>query len=132
MVFVSKTRQRPGELIPSKELIGDVRGKTCIIVDDIVDSGTTLTDNVRLLKEKGAKRVYAYATHGLFTGEGGGKGLEKDMEGLEYLLVTNTVYHRKEELGEKIKQLSVAPLLAEAIARTVAKRSISGILNVED
>lgn len=134
MVFVSKTRLKPGEKTPTQELIGDVKGKTCVIVDDIVATGATLAGNVKLLKEKGASSVYAFATHGLFTGEGGGKRLGEmsDLEGLEYLLVTNTVYHEKEELGGKIKQLSVAPLIAEAIARTVAKRSISGILNVED
>jgi len=127
MVFVSKTRHKPGETTPTQELIGDVTGKTCVIVDDIVATGETLVGNVNLLKRKGAKKVYAFATHGLFTE----KGLEDKLDGLEYLLVTNTVYHKKEELGKKIKQLSVAPLIAEAIARTVAKRSISGILNVE-
>ncbi|GMI34387.1 hypothetical protein TeGR_g6808 [Tetraparma gracilis] len=107
-------------------LVGDVKGKTCVIVDDIVDTGTTLLNVVEQLKLAGAKKVYAFATHALFSGEDTLARITKS--DLEYLLVTNTVYHKTGSLPGKIRQLSVAPLLAEAIARTVENRSVSEIL----
>jgi len=107
-------------------LVGDVKGKTCVIVDDIVDSGTTLLNVVKLLKDAGAKKVYAYATHALLTNHDSAERIANS--DLEYLLVTNTVYKKKNSLPTKIRQLSVAPLLAEAIMRTVQNRSVSGIL----
>ena len=82
---------------------------------------------VKLLKNAGAKKVYAYATHGLFTTKECVYDIEKS--DLEYLLVTNTVYHKAGSLPGKIRQLSVAPLVAEAIMRTVQNRSVSGILS---
>jgi ribose-phosphate pyrophosphokinase len=115
----------PDEYTPM--LVGDVKGKTCVIVDDIVDTGTTLLNVVKLLKNAGAKKVYAYATHGLFTTKECVYDIEKS--DLEYLLVTNTVYHKAGSLPGKIRQLSVAPLVAEAIMRTVQNRSVSGILS---
>lgn len=105
-------------------LLGDVRGRDVVIVDDMVDSAGTLLRTVRLLKRKGAKRVLAFATHGVFSGE----ALRRISQSpLEEMLVTDSVplvrrgdaHQRKLAAAScrKISQLSCAPLLAEAMAR---------------
>ncbi len=138
LTFVSK--QRPvGSGEPMTKywpmLVGDVEGKTCIVVDDIVDTGETMNTVINMLKEKGAKEVYAYATHGLFSP--GKATLDKiqNNDGLKYLLVTNTVnmMGRKngQPLPEKVRMLSVAPLIAEAIGRSIDNRSVTGILTLK-
>ncbi|GMH97744.1 hypothetical protein TrST_g168 [Triparma strigata] len=132
MAFVSKSRShhgtREGEYEPI--LVGEVKGKTVIIVDDIISSGNTMLKVNELLHDAGCSKSYGYATHGLFSSPTVLK--EFSESSMEYVLVTNTIYHKKGSLPEKVKQLSVAPLVAEAVARTVGKRSVSGILNEED
>ncbi|GMI03106.1 hypothetical protein TrLO_g2485 [Triparma laevis f. longispina] len=132
MAFVSKSRShhgtREGEYEPI--LVGDVTGKTVIIVDDIISSGQTMLKVNELLHEAGCKKSYGYATHGLFSTPDVLENFQKSS--MEYVLVTNTIYQKPGSLPEKVKQLSVAPLVAEAVARTVGKRSVSGILNEEE
>ena len=97
-----------------------------------MSTGTTLESNVDQLAHLGAESIHAWATHGVF----GPQSLTdapariQKIKQLEYLLISNSV-KSENKLPDKIKQLNVAPLLAEAIARALHRQSISGILNLE-
>lgn len=68
--MINKERKVANQ-IDSMQLVGDVTGKVCVIVDDMIDTAGTLTAAAKLLKDKGATQVYAFATHGIFSGEAG-------------------------------------------------------------
>jgi ribose-phosphate pyrophosphokinase len=100
-------------------LIGDVRGRTCVIVDDMIDTAGTLCTAADLLKnEGGAKDVYAFATHGLFSGAAGDKIATSS---LSKVITTDSVLidpSFRAKVGAKFEQVSLDLLLAEAIRRT--------------
>lgn len=97
------------------EIVGDVSGKNCIIVKDIIDSAWSVTKSAEELKKRGAKRVYAFSTHGLFTSDACERVKSSCLDGI---VVTNTVPISAEALETgKIKVISLAPLLAESIRR---------------
>jgi ribose-phosphate pyrophosphokinase len=116
-------KQRPeDDVVNTLEMVGDVQGKTAIIVDDMISTGGTLINAANLIMERGANAVYACAVHGLFAGDA------LDLlakSSLKNVIVTNTypVSSRAGELGVQI--LSVAPMIAEAITRIHKDLSIS-------
>jgi ribose-phosphate pyrophosphokinase len=106
-------------------IIGDVNGKSCVLVDDIVDTAGTLCAAAAALKERGAKRVTAYCVHPVLSGMAIG-----NIEGsqLDQLVVTDTLPLRPEVRAcAKIRQLSVAELLAETIRRIAFGESVSSL-----
>lgn len=134
LAFITKARQRRGEKKYTPQVVGNVKGRKCIIVDDLVNTGTTLESNVEKLAEMGAESIHAWATHGVFgPNETLCKAKEKigSMEHLEYLLISNSVKYEG-TLPDKIRQLNVAPLLAEAIARSFHHESVSAILSLDE
>ena len=132
LAVLARNRMKAGAKSYEPKLVGKVRGRKCIIVDDIVNTGTTLVSNVRMLKQEGADAVFAWATHGVF-GEAHCKQTLETIAGLEdlkYLLISNSTTPPR-LLPLKIRTLNVAPLLAEAIARALHDQSISSILSLE-
>ena len=110
---IIKQRSMPG-VVGTMDLVGDVSGKDCIIVDDMIDTAGTLCKAANELRDFGAKRVFAFATHGLFNGPAGERIEES---ALELVAVANTLPLREEVTAKtkKIRQLSVGKLLAATI-----------------
>lgn len=103
-------------------VIGDINGKDVILVDDMIDTASTLIPATRTLLEKGAKEIYACCTHAVFSGG----AIERIRESvIKELVVLNTVPVPEEKKLDKIKVLSVAPLFAEAIERIYDDKSVS-------
>ena len=106
-------------------IIGDVRDRTCVIMDDIVDTAGTLTKAAQALKDEGAKRVVAYCTHPVLSG---GAVPRIDESSIDELVVTDTIPLSKEaQACKKIRVLSVAGLLAETILRISNEDSVSSL-----
>ncbi len=103
-------------------MIGDVKGRTALIVDDFVSSGGTLVEAAHELVERGARVVYAAVTHGAF-GEGSMKRI--DDSPIERLLVTDTIETQPVDLSDKVQVVSIAGLFAEAIRRVHNRESLS-------
>jgi ribose-phosphate pyrophosphokinase len=126
LAIVDKRREKAGES-EVMNIIGDVEGRFCIIVDDIVDSAGTLCNAAAALKEAGAERVVAYVTHGVLTG-----GAVARVEGSELteLVVTDSIQPPESVAdAKKIRLLTVAPLLAEAITRIADESSVSSLFD---
>ncbi|MDH5533851.1 MAG: ribose-phosphate pyrophosphokinase [Candidatus Pacebacteria bacterium] len=98
-----------GKVTP-KGLSGDVKDKVCIIYDDVINTGGTVVETAKFLKEKGAREVHFLITHGLFAGDGLAK---MNDESIDSVVITNSVHH--ENLPDKIKIVDVAPVLGESI-----------------
>ncbi|HDS01538.1 MAG TPA: ribose-phosphate diphosphokinase, partial [candidate division Zixibacteria bacterium] len=119
-----KRRTAHDEKAEILEVIGDVEGKTAIVVDDFTISGGTLVDVSRKLEEMGAAEIYAMVTHGVF---GEGSMAKIDDSPIKKLLVTDTVENQPEEFSPKIEIVSAAPLFGEAIKRIHDRDSISSM-----
>jgi ribose-phosphate pyrophosphokinase len=103
-------------------VVGEVEGMTCLLVDDMVDTAGTLSNAVHALKERGAKAVYAAATHALLSGE----AVARLKDGpLEEMVVTNTIHVPEHKRFDRLKILSVADLLAKAIDHVHSNESVS-------
>jgi ribose-phosphate pyrophosphokinase len=108
----------------AKHLIGDVKGKDCVVVDDMIDTAGTFCATAEMLKEKGAGKIYGLATHGIFSEP----ALERiEASPFEQVIVTNTVPIDSKGVTDKIAVLSVAKLLADAISAVSAGRSVSAL-----
>ncbi|TQL17846.1 ribose-phosphate pyrophosphokinase [Zymomonas mobilis] len=126
LAIVDKRRERPGES-EVMNIIGDVSGRFCILIDDIVDSAGTLCNAAEALLNAGAEGVMAYVTHGVLSGAAVAR-VEKSS--LLELVVTDSIGMRPEvEQCSKIRQLSLAPLLAEAIRRIADETSVSSLFD---
>jgi ribose-phosphate pyrophosphokinase len=106
-------------------VIGEVKGRTCVIMDDMVDTAGTLVKAAQVLKEEGATKVVAYCTHAVLSGAAVGRINASD---LDELVVTDTIPLREDaQASPKIRQLSVAALLAETILRIFNEDSVSSL-----
>ena len=124
LVIIDKRRPAPN-MVKVMNVIGDVEGRTCIIIDDMVDTAGTLCQAAGILKEKGAKNVVAYATHAVLSGNAIDTINNSE---LDELVTTNTIPLSKDAANcSKIRQLSIAPTLAEVIKRISGEESISTI-----
>lgn len=121
LAIIAKQRPEPdvSEVI---EMVGDVDGKTAIIVDDMISTGGTLVEAAKTLSDRGATRVFACATHGIFAGAAFDQMADSH---LEEIVVTNTIVLPPEAYGARIKTISVAALFAEAIMRIHKDLSLS-------
>ncbi|MDX6770580.1 MAG: ribose-phosphate pyrophosphokinase [Elusimicrobiota bacterium] len=122
LVIIDKRRPRPNEA-SVYNIIGDVEGKTCIILDDMVDTGGTLCKVADKIREKGAKKVYAACVHGVLSGAAHDLIAKSSLE--EMILTDSIPVHSL--AGGKLTVLSIAPLMGEAIARNHQGKSISAL-----
>lgn len=110
--------------VEARHLIGDVTGRICVIVDDMIDTAGTICAAANLLQEKGAKAVYGLGTHGIFSGP----ALERiEASAFKKIIVTDTVPIKTTKKTSKIEVLSVASLIADAISAVNANRSVSAL-----
>ncbi len=126
LAIVDKRREKAGES-EVMNIIGDVDGKTCVLIDDIVDSAGTLCNAAAALKQQGAVDVVAYCSHGVLSG-----GAAARVQGSELteLVVTDTIFSDQPDVkGGKIRRLSIAPLFAEAISRIADETSVSSLFD---
>ena len=124
IAICDKRRERPGES-EVMNVIGDVRGKCCLLVDDIVDSGGTLINAANALLEAGALEVVAYLTHGVLSG---GAVSKITNSRIRSLVITDTIQPTEAvKAASNMRVLSLAPLLAEAIGRTAREESVSSL-----
>ena len=114
-------RRKAHNVAEAFNVIGDVKGKTAILVDDIIDTGGTLVESAKILKREGAKSIYACATHAVFSGN----AVEKLSSGLfEKVIITNTIPTPKEKFFKQLIILSVGNLLGEVIHRVHQNSSL--------
>jgi ribose-phosphate pyrophosphokinase len=124
LAIIDKRRPRPN-VAKVMNIIGDVNGRTCVIMDDMVDTANTLCEAARALKEQGAVRVVAYCTHPVLSGP----AIERiEASVIDELVVTDTIPLKPEaEACAKIRQVSVAELLAETMRRICEESSVSSL-----
>ena len=111
-------------------LVGDVKDRVCILVDDLLDTGNTITRAAKLLRKEGATTIYVFITHGIFSGNAISR---INASSVDKVVVTNTVpqdEHRA-KLGGKLELLNIAPIFAEAIRRVHHGESISVLFNYD-
>ena len=127
IAIIEKRRPQPG-VAEVANIIGDVEGKNAIIIDDMVDSAGSLCEGAKALKNLGAARIFACATHAILSGPAI-ENLQKSS--IEELVVTNTIPLTSEKRIDKIKVMSVAPLIAKSITRIFGEISMSELFAEE-
>ncbi|SIQ33572.1 MULTISPECIES: ribose-phosphate pyrophosphokinase [unclassified Bosea (in: a-proteobacteria)] len=126
LAIVDKRRDRPGES-EVMNIIGSVEGRSCILIDDIVDSGGTLVNAAEALLDQGAKEVFAYITHGVLSG-----GAVARIAGskLKELVITDSIMPTEAvKVARNIRVISIAQLMGEAIERTASETSVSSLFD---
>ena len=124
LAIVDKRRPKPGQS-QVMNVIGEVKDKTCVIVDDIIDSGGTIVNAAKALKDRGAKEVYVYITHGVLTGEAV-KKIKNSV--IKKLVITDTIDNKdKTKSAKNIEVLSISALMGEAIKRISNSTSVSDL-----
>ena len=124
LAIVDKRRPKPGQS-QVMNVIGDVQNRTCIIVDDIIDSGGTIINAAKALKDRGAKEVYVYITHGVLSGEAV-KKIKKSV--IKNLVITDTIDNvEKTKNVKNIEVLPISALMGEAIKRISNSTSVSDL-----
>ncbi len=125
IAIIAKRRPEPNT-VEIMEIIGDVTGKVCVMIDDMIDTGGTIFQGAEALLERGASAVHACCTHGILSG----KAVERlNCSPLRSLVITNTIPLTEAKMSPKIKVLSVAPLLADAIRRIHEDDSVSELFS---
>jgi ribose-phosphate pyrophosphokinase len=126
LAIVDKRRERAGES-EVMNIIGDVRGRSCILIDDIVDSGGTICNAAEALLEEGANEVYAYTTHAVLSG---GAVARVSASMLKEFVVTDTIQPTEAmRVAKNVRVISIAPLIGEAVARTANEESVSSLFD---
>ncbi|MGX7893969.1 ribose-phosphate pyrophosphokinase [Tsuneonella sp. HG222] len=126
LAIVDKRRERPGES-EVMNIIGDVNGRNCILIDDIVDSGGTLCNAAQALLSAGAKSVAAYITHGVLSG---GAVARIDKSALTELVITDSILPTDAAKDSRtIRILPIAPLIGEAVRRIADESSVSSLFD---
>jgi len=126
LAIIDKRRERAG-VSEVMNIIGDVKGRTCVLVDDIVDSAGTLCNAAQALADEGAKEVWAYVVHGVLSG---GAVQRVAASPLKELVLTDTIMATDAiRAAPNIRQVPIAPLLAEAIRRISEERSVSSLFD---
>jgi ribose-phosphate pyrophosphokinase len=125
--FAIIDKRRPQQNVAEVlEVVGEVNGRACIIVDDMIDTAGTLVTVVEALKERGAEKIYAAATHPIFSGP----ACERlSASSVEEVVVTNTLHVPDEKRFDKLRVLSIAELLARAIRYTHSNESVSQLFD---
>jgi ribose-phosphate pyrophosphokinase len=119
VAFGHKTREKDNE-VAKNVIIGEVEGKNCLVIDDIIDTGNTMAKTAEKLREKGANKIFAYGTHGLFT-----EGLEK-FKVFDRIFVSDTLQTPR---ADNIEIVSLINLFGEAIFRTATGQSLSDLFD---
>jgi ribose-phosphate pyrophosphokinase len=126
LAIVDKRRERPGES-EVMNIIGDVKGRSCILADDIIDSGGTLCNAAQALIDAGARSVAAYITHGVLSG---GAVARVDNSALTELVITDSILPADATMDSgRIRILPVAPLIGEAVRRIADESSVSSLFD---
>ncbi len=126
LAIIDKRRERAG-VSEVMHIIGEVKGRRCILVDDIVDSAGTLCNAAQALMDAGASAVSAYVTHGVLSG---GAVARVTASPLEELVMTDSIQATEAvRVAQNIRQLTIAPLLGEAMLRISEERSVSSLFN---
>lgn len=127
LAIIDKRRPEPN-VAEVMNIIGNVEGKTAIMIDDLIDTGGTIVQGARALLQRGATEVYAACTHPVFSGAAYERLAESPFK---EIVVTDTIPVKRELLGERLKTVSVAPLLAKAMIRIHEDLSVSKIFEEE-
>ena len=126
LAIVDKRRERAG-VSEVMNIIGDIVGRRCVLIDDIVDSAGTLCNAAEALMDNGAEGVYAYSTHGVLSGGAVARVAASPIK--ELVLTDSIVATEAVRLTQNVRQLTIAPLMAEAILRISEERSVSSLFD---